>query len=204
MQTLGSALDEQKGFAQGFDFLRIVLAASIIGWHTASLSGHVETARGSIFWFSEYMLVPMFFALSGFLVAGSSMRLSTTDFLFNRAARILPALTADIVFAALIIGPLVTTHPEIRYFTDARFFRYFFFIGGNERAARSSTLARWAYAAASIDSAFWLRLFRASAQASGSSSSRRAWGQPAWSFSITSLAHSSGLTPCISQVPNTV
>ena len=81
MQTLGSALDEQKGFAQGFDFLRILLATSIIGWHTAKLSGHVEMARASVFWFSEYMLVPMFFALSGFLVAGSSMRLSTKNFL---------------------------------------------------------------------------------------------------------------------------
>jgi peptidoglycan/LPS O-acetylase OafA/YrhL len=125
MQTLGSALDEQKGFAQGFDFLRIFLATGIIGWHTASLSGHLETARASVFWFSEYMLVPMFFALSGFLVAGSSMRLSTTNFLLNRAARILPALVADIVFAALLIGPLVTTLPAYQYFSDATFFSYF-------------------------------------------------------------------------------
>jgi peptidoglycan/LPS O-acetylase OafA/YrhL len=72
MQTLGSALDEQKDFGQGFDFLRIFLATGITAWHTAQLSGHLETARASAFWFSEYMLVPMFFALSGFLVAGSN------------------------------------------------------------------------------------------------------------------------------------
>jgi peptidoglycan/LPS O-acetylase OafA/YrhL len=130
MQTLGSALDEQKGFAQGFDFLRILLATSIIGWHTAKLSGHVEMARASVFWFSEYMLVPMFFALSGFLVAGSSVRLSTKNFLLNRAARILPALVADIVFAALLIGPLVTTLPAKQYFADATFFTYFLNITG--------------------------------------------------------------------------
>lgn len=130
MQTLGSALDEQKGFGQGFDFLRIFLATSIIAWHTASLSGHVETARASAFWFSEYMLVPMFFALSGFLVAGSSMRLSAKNFLLNRAARILPALVVDIVFAALLIGPLVTTLPASHYFTDATFFSYFLNISG--------------------------------------------------------------------------
>jgi peptidoglycan/LPS O-acetylase OafA/YrhL len=110
MQTLGTALDRQRGFAQGFDFLRLFLAAGIIGWHTAWLSGHVETVEASAFWFSQYMLVPMFFALSGFLVAGSSMRLSTKNFLLDRAARILPALVADIVFAALLIGPLVTRH----------------------------------------------------------------------------------------------
>jgi peptidoglycan/LPS O-acetylase OafA/YrhL len=130
MQTLGSALDEQKGFAQGFDFLRIFLATSIIAWHTAKLSGHIEMARASAFWFSEYMLVPMFFALSGFLVAGSSTRLSTKNFLLNRAARILPALVADIVFAALLIGPLVTTLPAKQYFVDPTFFTYFLNVTG--------------------------------------------------------------------------
>lgn len=130
MQTLGSALDEQKGFAQGFDFLRIFLATGIIGWHTAKLSGHVEIARASVFWFSEYMLVPMFFALSGFLVAGSSTRLSTKSFLLNRAARILPALAADIVFAALLIGSTVTTLPARQYFTDRTFFTYFLNVTG--------------------------------------------------------------------------
>ena len=130
MQTLGSALDEQKGFAQGFDFLRVFLAAGIIGWHIAWLTGHVEAAKASTFWFSQYMLVPMFFALSGFLVAGSSMRLSTKNFLLNRAARILPALVADIVFAALLIGPLVTALPAKQYFTDATFFTYFLNITG--------------------------------------------------------------------------
>jgi peptidoglycan/LPS O-acetylase OafA/YrhL len=130
MKTLGSALDEQKGFAQGFDFLRIFLATGIIGWHTAWLSGHVEAAKASVFWFSQYALVPMFFALSGFLVAGSSMRLSAKDFLLNRAARILPALFADIVFAAILIGPLMTTLSAKQYFTDATFFTYFLNITG--------------------------------------------------------------------------
>jgi len=130
MQTLGSALDEQKGFAQGFDFLRIVLATSIIAWHVAKLSGHVEAARASVFWFSEYMPVPMFFVLSGFLVAGSSTRLSTRNFLLNRGARIVPALFADVVFAALLIGPLVTTLPARQYFTDATFLTYFLNIAG--------------------------------------------------------------------------
>ncbi|QQO21232.1 acyltransferase [Bradyrhizobium diazoefficiens] len=130
MKTLGAALDEQRGFAQGFDFLRIFLAAGIIGWHTAWLSGHVETAKASVFWFSQYTLVPMFFALSGFLVAGSSMRLSTKEFLLNRAVRILPALVADIVFAALLIGPLVTTLSAKQYFTDPAFFTYFLNVTG--------------------------------------------------------------------------
>jgi peptidoglycan/LPS O-acetylase OafA/YrhL len=130
MQTLGSTLDDQQGFGQGFDFLRIFLATGIIAWHTAQLSGHLEIARSSVFWFSEYMLVPMFFALSGFLVAGSAMRLSCKDFLLNRAARIVPALAVDILFAALLIGPLVTTLPASQYFSDTGFFSYFLNIVG--------------------------------------------------------------------------
>ena len=130
MQTLGSALDEQKGYGQGFDFMRIFLATAIIAWHTASLTGHLEMARASAFWFFEYALVPMFFVLSGFLVAGSGMRLSTKNFVLNRAARIVPALFADIVFAALLIGPLVTTLPANLYFTGPTFFTYFLNIAG--------------------------------------------------------------------------
>jgi peptidoglycan/LPS O-acetylase OafA/YrhL len=130
MQTLGSTLDEQQGYGQGFDFLRIFLATAIIAWHTASLTGHLEIARRSAFWFSEYALLPMFFVLSGFLVAGSGMRLSTKNFILNRAARILPALFADVVFAALLIGPLVTTLPANLYFTGPAFFSYFLNIAG--------------------------------------------------------------------------
>jgi peptidoglycan/LPS O-acetylase OafA/YrhL len=130
MQTLGSALDEQKGYGQGFDFLRIFLATAIIAWHTASLTGHLEMARASGFWFFEYALVPMFFVLSGFLVAGSGMRLSTKNFILNRTARIVPALFADIVFAALLIGPLVTTLPAALYFTSPTFLTYFLNIAG--------------------------------------------------------------------------
>ncbi|CAN5418904.1 acyltransferase [soil metagenome] len=130
MQTLGTALDDQKGFGRGFDFLRISLATGIIAWHTAQLSGHLETARASAFWFSEYMLVPMFFALSGFLVAASAMRLSAKNFLLNRAARIIPALVADIIFAAMLIGPLVTTLPASQYFTNTGFVSYFLNIAG--------------------------------------------------------------------------
>src|ERR1700761_8209650 len=131
MKTLGSVLDDQKGFGRGFDFLRIALASGIIAWHAAQLSGHLEVARASGFWLSEYMLVPMFFALSGFLVAGSSTRLSAKDFLLNRAARIVPALAVDILFAALLIGPLVTTLPVRLYFTDTSFVSYFLNIVGS-------------------------------------------------------------------------
>ena len=43
-------------------------------------------------WFPGYAILSMFFALSGFLIAGSARRLRLADFLVNRGLRIFPAL----------------------------------------------------------------------------------------------------------------
>lgn len=129
-ESIGKVLDGYKGFGPGFDFLRIFLALSIIGWHVATLTGHRELARSTPFWFAEYVLVPMFFMLSGFLVAGSGMRLDLQNFLLNRVVRIVPALAVDIVFAALILGPFLTTLPLAEYFTGRTFYTYFLNILG--------------------------------------------------------------------------
>ncbi|MGO7338439.1 hypothetical protein AB9E32_34680, partial [Rhizobium leguminosarum] len=66
------------------------------------LTDNNDFIRGSVFWFTEYSLVPMFFSLSGFLIAGSAQRLSLRNFLINRGLRIVPALAFDIVFCSLI------------------------------------------------------------------------------------------------------
>jgi peptidoglycan/LPS O-acetylase OafA/YrhL len=130
MKSIGKVLESYKGFGPGFDFLRIGLALSIIAWHVATLTGHREAARSTPFWFAEYFLVPMFFMLSGFLVAGSGMRLNLQNFILNRVVRIVPALAVDIVFAALILGPLLTIVPLVEYFTGRTFFTYFLNIFG--------------------------------------------------------------------------
>ncbi len=102
MQTLGSLLDRNKGLGPGFDFLRIFLALAIVAWHSRNVvywtSDTLTTETP--FWFGEYCLVPIFFALSGFLVAGSGMRLTLANFLVNRGLRILPALALEILFSA--------------------------------------------------------------------------------------------------------
>jgi peptidoglycan/LPS O-acetylase OafA/YrhL len=59
----------------------------------------------------------MFFALSGFLVAGSLTRTpQLTKFLGLRALRIYPALIADTLLAAFLLGPALTTLPLSDYF----------------------------------------------------------------------------------------
>ncbi len=80
------------------------------------------------------ILVPMFFALSGFLVTGSAFRTRTLrTFLVFRCLRIAPALMTEVCLSALILGPLLTIYPLYRYFSDPEFFAYFGNIIGRVR-----------------------------------------------------------------------
>jgi peptidoglycan/LPS O-acetylase OafA/YrhL len=124
--TIGSKLDETKGIGQGFDFLRIFLAVSVLATHSVLIAqGNVhqfESKPATLFY---WVILPLFFALSGFLITGSAMRLRLKDFLINRGIRIVPALAVDICIAALIIGPIFTTLPLREYFTRYEFYSYF-------------------------------------------------------------------------------
>ena len=76
--------------------------------------------------------VPMFFALSGFLVAGSLERSKTLGvFLGLRALRIAPALVCEVLLSALILGPALTLLPLHDYFSDPQFYQYFLNIFGD-------------------------------------------------------------------------
>ena len=126
--TVGARLRETEGRPSGFDYMRIVLAVGVIVWHTRLIIyGHVPDGP-YLSWLAPfaYAMVPMFFTLSGFLVAGSLDRAKTLPaFLGLRVMRILPALAAEVLLSALILGPLLTTLPLREYFTDTRFFQYF-------------------------------------------------------------------------------
>jgi peptidoglycan/LPS O-acetylase OafA/YrhL len=129
MKTFEAVLAKNKGLGPGFDFLRVSLALSIVTFHAFLQTGN-NWVRETPLWFLEYALVPMFFALSGFLVTASGQRLSLKNFLINRGLRITPALAVDIVFCALIIGPLVT-HLDLKsYFSGPKFWLYFLNITG--------------------------------------------------------------------------
>ena len=129
MKTFEAVLKQHKGLGPGFDFLRIALAVSIVAFHAFILSDN-PWIRQTPAWFAEYAQVPMFFALSGFLVAGSAMRLSLRNFLINRSLRIIPALGVDVMICALIIGPLTTAVSLSGYFSDRQFFQYFLNVSG--------------------------------------------------------------------------
>jgi peptidoglycan/LPS O-acetylase OafA/YrhL len=80
------------------------------------------------------LLVPMFFALSGFLVTGSAFRTrSVRDFLLFRCLRIVPALFMEVSLSALFLGPLLTAYSLNGYFADPKFVNYFGNIIGRVR-----------------------------------------------------------------------
>lgn len=127
--SLGQRLDEGKGVGQGFDHLRIGLSLSILLWHSFSISYGQDYAQHlPVFPVPPLLaaLLPMFFALSGFLVIGSAIRTADVGtFVSFRLLRIVPALFTEIVMSALILGPLLTALPLRAYFSDPRFIAYF-------------------------------------------------------------------------------
>ncbi len=132
MATFGSRLADHKGVGPGFDTVRLVLALSVVFIHVSLLRvPSPEMALEPILpmvplqrWAFDFVPVPMFFALSGFLVAASAERLSLGQFLLNRSLRIFPALGFQIAFTMVILGPLLTSVPLAQYWSDPAFARY--------------------------------------------------------------------------------
>jgi peptidoglycan/LPS O-acetylase OafA/YrhL len=131
-------LEQFGGNGPGFDFWRFLLATLIIFFHTflvcygrsAEVSHHVGSAARPII----LGVLPVFFGLSGFLVAGSALRTNgVTVFLIFRVLRLVPALAVETTLAALILGPLVTSLSLPEYFTHKEFFNYFGNIVGRVR-----------------------------------------------------------------------
>lgn len=124
-RTFGTALDANKGFGPGFDFMRVALAVTVLAWHCVQVAeGTLARPQATPFWFIDYSILPMFFGLSGFLVAGSGQRLSLENFMINRGLRILPALAVEVLFSAFVLGAIFTTLPLTEYFTRFQFWHY--------------------------------------------------------------------------------
>ncbi len=123
------------GRTTGFDYLRLGLATAVLCSHSIDVSYGVSFTlafeNGAIRPFIAIIL-PMFFALSGFLVAGSLERCrSLVSFVGLRIIRLVPALAFETVLAALILGPLLTSLPLASYFSDSLLAHYFLNIVGD-------------------------------------------------------------------------
>lgn len=133
-RSIESQIQLAKGKPAGFDYLRICLALSIIAWHTILVCYGAEAQtpfRTGPFRPLFSVIVPSFFALSGFLVAGSLLRSNIFEFLTLRAMRIMPALFCEVVISALLIGSAVTSLSYSEYFSRTEFYSYFLNIVGD-------------------------------------------------------------------------
>jgi peptidoglycan/LPS O-acetylase OafA/YrhL len=113
----------------------LALAISVLWAHCVILSSGVPADIA--FWESPArpilrLILPMFFGLSGYLVAGSLLRVPNLgQFLWLRAIRIYPALSVEVLISAFIIGPLLTAYPLREYFLNQEFFAYILNVTGH-------------------------------------------------------------------------
>ncbi len=134
MPTLQNQLDAVQNRPTGFDYLRLSLAISIVVWHSVLVC--YGPSAEYYFWTGPprpmiCFLLPAFFALSGFLVAGSLERNRIPEFLALRIIRIFPALAVEVLISALIIGPLLTSVQWREYFSSPVLFSYFLNVTGD-------------------------------------------------------------------------
>ena len=132
MATQHTILDEMRSAGPattGFDYLRIGLATAVLTWHSIILStGSAPLDRAlwsGPFRFLPAAILPMFFALSGFLVSASLERTRLHHFLTLRVLRIVPALAVVVILSALVLGPVFTTLPLRQYLTSPEFGGFF-------------------------------------------------------------------------------
>lgn len=107
-------------------FMRLIGHAQAQDISLASIAH--ESAKQGIPWMRPVAVshVPMFFALSGFLVTGSAFRTQRVlPFLALRFFRIFPALCVEVTLSAIFIGAMFTSLPLSEYFTSKGFFVYF-------------------------------------------------------------------------------
>lgn len=134
-RTLADRLATTGGRPSGFDYMRLALALSVIGWHSLIISYGQDASPGpgqQLLAPLSLLIVPMFFSLSGFLVAGSLERSwSLFNFLGLRVFRIMPALSVEVLLSALVLGPMVTTLGVRAYFAAPELHSYMLNIVGD-------------------------------------------------------------------------
>ena len=123
--TFETVLAATRGLGPGFDSCRLALATLIVVVHALQLT-NTQAAIAARWFEAREILVPAFFALSGFLVWGSFLRIrDLTQFMAFRVLRILPALFVEVALSALALGPLTTRPPLRDYVADPQFPAYF-------------------------------------------------------------------------------
>ena len=112
------------GRDNNFNLLRLVAALSVLFSHSVAVLGLPSSRE---FFFDHLglslaeMAVDVFFATSGFLVAGSLVnRGDVIAFLWARALRIYPALWVMLILTVFVLAPMLTTLSPTDYFASPK------------------------------------------------------------------------------------
>lgn len=128
MITISKRLIELRGHGPNFDLVRLIAASAVLISHAFPITMGDNRAeplyRGTGGDLTLGTLaVGIFFATSGFLIAGSMERSrSIPAFAWRRAVRIWPALVTVTLLSVFVLGPLLTTDPN--YFAQTSTFLY--------------------------------------------------------------------------------
>jgi peptidoglycan/LPS O-acetylase OafA/YrhL len=102
--TIGANFDSRHN---SLNFLRLVLATVVIVAHTWPVGGY---GPDPVAWHYNYgtIAVAGFFAISGYLIAGSRLHNSGPRFLVRRIMRIYPGFIICLIVTAVVFAPLAT------------------------------------------------------------------------------------------------
>lgn len=96
-----------KGRYNGLNGIRLILAISVILWHSFSISGAQFTLGDPAQQLMSHGFVDGFFGISGFLIAASWIRTPrAAAYLRARTIRIFPAFWVCLVITALVFAPI--------------------------------------------------------------------------------------------------
>ena len=112
-----------------FTAIRFTLAWMVIFAHSFALqpSPGVRNPLGPLLLGSTttgQMAVDGFFAVSGFLVAGSLIKRGSIDYALSRALRVLPGLIMCVLLTVFVLGPLVTSLNVAEFFSHSKTYKY--------------------------------------------------------------------------------
>lgn len=122
--TIAAVLASHDNRGPGFDTVRLIAASSVALHHSLGIAMHM-VKDDLLYKFSGgythlgLLSVAVFFAISGFLVTPGLLKSrSVLEFLSRRLMRIMPLLVLVVLFAAFVLGPILTTESLRDYFAS--------------------------------------------------------------------------------------
>lgn len=123
--SIGDAAHDR---ANNFDFMRVAAAFAVLVSHQFALTGRPEPMLLASSWGGLGVLV--FFAISGYLVAGSWQQdPHLARFAARRLLRIWPGLAVAVLLVALVLGPLMSTLAPRAYYASPQLRDYLHMLG---------------------------------------------------------------------------